>query len=234
MSDRKELIAKIDSNEGLKAKRKLLTLASLTLLALSFTGAKLEEANTFIFKITFTNQSGLGAFLCIAIIFLIIRYHNYAKPYHNQLYDVWVSRLLKNDLFDRQVGPDFEHKEGLLIESLPEEYYYRFPNDLSWGTSYRRKVFFRRYIVHIVDVRNEHEEYYQTVPINVYSQFGLKTYLKVFVLEWKESIASFFQYREHLDILTPYLLGYGAIASYVLNQYLVSVLQQISTFNWFN
>ncbi len=234
MSDRNELITNIDSDEGLKAKRKLLTLASLTLLALSFTGAKLEEANTFIFKITFTNQSGLGAFLCISIIFLIIRYHNYAKPYHDLLYDVWVARLFKNYLFDRQVGPDFEDKEGLLIESLPEEYYYRLPNDLSWRTSYQRKILFRRYILHTVDVRNEHEEYYQTLPINVYSHFGLKIYLKVFVLEWKESIASFFHHRENLDILTPYLLGYGAITSYVLKQHLVSVLQQISTFNWFN
>ncbi|PHX06535.1 hypothetical protein [Vibrio splendidus] len=234
MSDRNELIANIDSDEGLKAKRKLLTLASLTLLALSFTGAKLEEANTFIFKITFTNQSGLGAFLCISIAFLIIRYHNYAKPYHDQLFGIWSTRLLSLDFFDRQVGPDYEHKKGILIESLPEEYFDRFPHDLSWNTNYVRKMFFRRYIAHTVDIRTQYEHYYTTLHINIYSQFGLRTYLKVLALECKELIASFSQYRENLDIVTPYMLGVCAIASYPLSNHLVRILKHISTLNWFN
>ncbi|WP_180709587.1 hypothetical protein [Vibrio parahaemolyticus] len=44
-----EHTAAIDSYEGLKAKRKLLIMASCILLALSFSGATIDEANTFTF-----------------------------------------------------------------------------------------------------------------------------------------------------------------------------------------
>ncbi len=73
MKNSSELTAAIDRDEGLKAKRKLLIVASCILLALSFSGATIDEANTFIFKIKFTNQNGLGILLVLSIVFLMIR-----------------------------------------------------------------------------------------------------------------------------------------------------------------
>ena len=62
----------IDQDEGLKSKRKLLTVTSLILLVLTFSGAKVEEANTFILKLKFDNQSGIAILLILAIFFLLI------------------------------------------------------------------------------------------------------------------------------------------------------------------
>jgi len=89
----------IDLDEGLKAKRKLLTVTSIILLALSFTGAQVQEANTFILKLKFANQNGLGILFVLSILFLMVRYYNYAKPYHDKLYERWTNRLFARPHF---------------------------------------------------------------------------------------------------------------------------------------
>ena len=68
MNNSSELTQAIDNDAGLQSKRKLLTVASLILLALSFSGATIDEANTFIFKIKFANQNGLGILLVLSIM----------------------------------------------------------------------------------------------------------------------------------------------------------------------
>lgn len=73
---------KLDTDEDLQGKRKLLVELSILMLAINFTGAVFKEANTFIFKIEFTNQSGLSYFFLLAILFLLIRYFAYAHHYH--------------------------------------------------------------------------------------------------------------------------------------------------------
>ncbi|MCV5887514.1 hypothetical protein OFN71_30370, partial [Escherichia coli] len=54
---------------------------------------------------------------------------------------------------------------------------------------------------------------------------GFRVYTKFLWLEAKEQVSSFFTYRENLDILTPYALGFLAIASYYFNTELMQILQ---------
>lgn len=110
----------IDADEGLKSKRKLLVFASLVLLALSVSGAKIEEANTFVFNIKFENQSGIGVLLVLSILFLMVRYYNYARPYHSQLYKLWSDRMLKHPYF---LSHDYHIDDfsGLVVEKAPKE-----------------------------------------------------------------------------------------------------------------
>ena len=64
-----ELQKEIDSDGGLNGKKRILTVTSLILLAIQFTGATIVEANTFILRLSFTHQNGLALLLFLSIIF---------------------------------------------------------------------------------------------------------------------------------------------------------------------
>ncbi|MEZ9874668.1 hypothetical protein [Vibrio breoganii] len=224
MKSSSELTQAIDNDVGLQSKRKLLTVASLVLLALSFSGAAIEEANTFIFKIKFTNQNGLGILLVLSIIFLMIRYYNYAKQYHNQLYVLWSGRLLADPFFFSQNPHDPEDAYGLAFESSADEILHRYrEEEFYWSYSYQCKLPFRRYIVHSWGSKLDYDGNVES--INILRRFGVKKYLTTLYLEAIEQSQSFFTHRENLDILAPYMLGGLAIASYYLNAELMEMLQ---------
>lgn len=88
-----------DTDENLKSKRKLLITISMILIALEVTGATIKEANTFLFKIGFTNESGVTNLLVFSILYLLVRYYSYAQPYHEELFEFWSSRMLKDPDF---------------------------------------------------------------------------------------------------------------------------------------
>lgn len=87
---------RLDSNTGLVSKRRILVTLSLLLLAIQFTGAVFKEANTFIFKIEFINQSGLSVFLLLAVVILMVRYYSYAHEYHQELFKLMAERMMSN------------------------------------------------------------------------------------------------------------------------------------------
>ena len=60
----------IDEDQGLKSKRNILVVVSIVMIVLNCSGAVIQEANTFIFKISFTNHVGLSQFMAVAIVFL--------------------------------------------------------------------------------------------------------------------------------------------------------------------
>ncbi|GIU13941.1 hypothetical protein [Shewanella morhuae] len=222
-----ELTQAIDNDTGLQSKRKLLTVVSLTLLALSFSGATIDEANTFIFKIKFANQNGLGVLLVLSIIFLMIRYYNYAKTYHDKLYSLWTKRLLTHSFFFCQNPYESEDVYGLVADSSAEEISARYREEhFYWSYTYKCKWVFRRYIVHSWGSNQDNED--NVDSINIFTKFGALAYLKALYLEAIEQGKSFFTHRENLDILAPYMLGCLAIASYYFNTELMNLLNFIS------
>ncbi|WP_447074290.1 hypothetical protein [Vibrio alginolyticus] len=223
MNSSSELTESIDSDEGLQSKRKLLTVASLTLLALSFSGATIDEANTFIFKIKFANQNGLGILLVLSIIFLMVRYYNYAKPYHDKLYSIWSGRLVNSHYFYSR-SPHDDQDAGIVADSRCSELDARLTEDVRrWEHNYKCGLPFTRYIVHYWGY-NDHEDEDRMDSVNIYVHFGLKVYLVSLWLEAKEQVTSFFTHRENLDILAPYMLGSLAIVSYYFNAELMDLL----------
>jgi len=206
----------IDADEGLKAKRKLLTITSLILLALSFSGAKVEEANTFILKLQFEHQGGIPLLLVIAIVFLLIRYYNYAKPYHDKLFREWSDRMLRDSFF---FWTDFHTDEfyGLIADLAPKELnmeamqYEGGKFDFYYQTSFlKRKI--------VYSWSTQYYDPHKAVEIE------LKNYPKVYWLEFKSRTSRYLNHRENLDILAPYFIGVLAISSYVFNSELSLVL----------
>ena len=228
MENSQELITAFDTDEGLKSKRKLLTIASLTLLALSFSGAKIEEANSFIFKIKFAQQNGLAILLVISIVFLMVRYYNYAKKYHDRLYSIWSARLLTRDFFYSPSPENIHDDEGILAVSRCSELDAQIDNEIKrWVSTYECGWLFTRYISHSWGY-SDHCEEDRVDRVNIFKSFGIKAYFKSISYEAIEQFKSFFTHRENLDILAPYFIGCAAIASYYFNAELQELLNSIS------
>ncbi|MCU7997289.1 hypothetical protein [Shewanella sp. SM95] len=229
MNNSTELTAAIDNDEGLKSKRKLLTVTSLILLGLSFSGATIDEANTFIFKIKFANQNGLGILLVLSIVFLMVRYYNYAKLYHDKLYKLWSDRLVNRSFFYSR-SPYDDQDGGIVADSRCSELNAGLSLDGSvrrWEHNYVCGLPFTRFIVHYWGYNDCNDED-RMDSVNIFTKFGLQVYLRCLWLEAKEQIRSFFTHRENLDILAPYVLGCLAIGSYYFNTELMSLLNFIS------
>lgn len=221
-SDKLTITEQIDADEGLASKRKLLTLTSLVLLALSFSGAKVEEANTLILKLSFENQTGLSTLLVVAIVFLLIRYYNYAYKYHRQLYLLWSDRMLRHPFFFSSPHEVLEYF-GYVIDRAPDvfdiEAIRSEGGDCNF--SYQCRFPFRRVIVY-----SWHDEYFDENEVERAVEF--KQYFKVLKLEVYFQVSSYFTHRENLDITLPYILGVTAICSYFFNDSLQAVLTLLS------
>ncbi|MGE6105736.1 hypothetical protein ACLHZT_19305 [Aeromonas veronii] len=79
-----------------QSKRKQLIVVSILLMAISLSDAQLKEANTFIFKVDFSNTAAFGWMMFFGVIVLIIRYYSFAFKYHSYLYDVWANAMMKD------------------------------------------------------------------------------------------------------------------------------------------
>ncbi|QIZ76279.1 hypothetical protein [Ferrimonas lipolytica] len=212
MSEEKlvEYRKKLDEDEGLQGKRKLLVGLSILMLVINFTGATFKEANTFIFKIEFTNQSGLSYFLLLAVVFLLIRYYTYAHHYHDELYKLWSSRMLK----DRKIFHyhyEAERVDGLLANAVNV-----------WGgdepgiqaSKYHVSGIFKRGLLYPTEHHHEDgvDEYEELISLtNFTSDWRREDYLKLLTYEFKYQCAAFFKYRENLDLVGPYFLGVAAL-----------------------
>ncbi len=233
------LIQRIDADEGLKAKRKLLTVVSLILLAIAFSGAKVVEANTFIMKVTFTNQNGIAYLLLLSIAFLMIRYYNYARPYHDELYEAWTQRMLNDDYFYRyheEAGESDGLINDLQPESLERDIYQQDCRGIK--TKYRCSYILGRNFeytwfsgsgyeswatVNLMRIKgNTVKKKDKPVAVN---KINLKPYFKILSYELKYQVSSFFTHRENLDILAPYLLGCFSILSFIFSKEIIEMLK---------
>ncbi|MFA0264625.1 hypothetical protein [Vibrio cyclitrophicus] len=210
---------RFDNDEKLSSKAKPLTIASAILVALEVTGATMKEANTFLFKIEFTNQAGIGYLLLCSILYLSIRYFNYAQPYHQQLFLLWSERMLG----DRKVfgyDPTEEVVTGLLGCSIQV-----------WGgdepgiqaSRYHNDGFLKRSISYPAafrgnngedDIEEPYEEYIDLLSFD--DTWTRRKYLKLLSIEFKYRIDSFIHHREHLDLLGPYLFALLASLSFIV------------------
>lgn len=215
----------IDSDEGLQSKRKLLVMVCVTFLALNLSGATLEEANTFIFKITFSNYAGLSYLFVAGVIFLTLRYYSYAQDHQSKLYDLWSGRLLadyKVFIYDHED----EEVRGLLGNAIKV---YGGDEPGIRDAKYHISGFFQRSICYpsegMDDVRGPYS-YTEYISLSKFNEkWRPKHYLWLLILELKYQLEATFKYRESLDLLAPYLLSISAIVSYILKSRILSLLQ---------
>ncbi|MFK5915555.1 MAG: hypothetical protein QM484_14405 [Woeseiaceae bacterium] len=216
MSGEDDIKKLIDSDDGLKSKRNMLTITSIILLAIQFSGAKVIEANTFVLKLSFEHQKGVALLLLLAIMFLLIRYFNYARPYHLKLYKIWTSRMLRKNYFIYYCPYSLD-VDGLIMDLVPEEMNIdAIQNDerCSWSYEYHCRWFFRRYI----DYSWNDENADHSKLVSLFKKTGFLDYLKILKYEATYRITGYFTHRENLDIVGPYILGASAITSYVFSE----------------
>lgn len=221
-----DIKTEIDNDLGLQSKRKLLSIVSLILLAIQFSGASVVEANTFILKLSFNHQNGLAFLLLISVAFLLIRYYSYARKYHEKLFTLWSSRMLKEPFF-YSFDIEEEKELGLAVELAEEEfnldfYSIRHSENQSVSWKYKHGFLFKRYISY--DISTDYE-FYTDQKINLLNKISISDFFKILRYEAKYQIASLIAHPEDLDVYTPYLLGLGALLSYVFNDKLQTLLK---------
>jgi len=202
----------IDDDEGLQSKKKILSILSILLIAINFTGAKFQEANTFIFKIEFTNQDGLSHLLLLSVVFSLIRYFSHAHVYHEELRALWCARLLKDKL-KVLYGPDYSCSDcrGFLAPAIDvciddepgvkdSSYVITglFQREIQYPSVYRDE-----------DGRNETTDVIKLTKFN--DKWKRKDFFKLLLIENKYQFSGIIKYRENLDLLGPYVLGVSAL-----------------------
>lgn len=214
------LSQKIADDTGLAKSRKYLVFVSLILLALTFSGAKITEANTFLFKLTFTNSEGIIDLLLLCIAFLVIRYYSHAAKYHKAIYEDWTSRLLEHEYFYYRC----EHSDGesgYLVEIAPNYAGYN-DDDFRYGDEHenRKVTFHANWFLNAqvqYDFFNRHG-HMKDQKVYLFRFSTLFATCKALWLVHKVWVDAQFRYRESLGIYAPYLIFLIAASSAVLNK----------------
>ncbi|MHA6196407.1 hypothetical protein ACX3YG_18785 [Pseudomonas wadenswilerensis] len=221
MSERYESVEQLrsamDEDKLFQSKRKALVFVSLLLLALVFTGAQIKEANTFIFKIDFTNHEGLRYLLVLAVLACMLRYYSYSEKYHNVLFWIWSDKLLSDyDVY--YLDPEANAITGVIGRKVDS---YSNGNFDMENPIYCRSGFLKRKLAFRA---SEPHDYFGVVHTKKY--FDLNHYVGRwqpadfrFLLrkELKYRLEAWFKYRETLDLLSPYLLGWSSLLAFSLS-----------------
>lgn len=220
MIDASELSLKIEADIGLARSRKYLMFVSLILLALTFSGAKIAEANTFLFKLTFTNSEGIIDLLLLSIGFLVIRYYSNAAKYHKAIYDDWTSRLLKQEYF-YSVCEHSDGETGYLVDIAPQYAGYNdesFRHDedcLSVKVKFHANWFINAQFQYDLFSRHGHMQDKKVYLFKFSMFFASIKALWLVLNQWFDAQV---RYSESLDIFAPYLIFFITTLSVLLNK----------------
>ncbi|WP_141391554.1 hypothetical protein [Cobetia marina] len=209
----------IDNDKGLTYHRRILVILSTTLICLTIAGAKIKEANTFIFKIEFEDPSYLIYFLVASILFIMLRYYSYSESYIGKFKNLLSTRIL-DDYRVFIYNPVEQQVESLLGKKVNV-----FGGDCPGIADpfYEIDGIFKRNIIYRVEVYDEEEGighiYYERIPLHQFNdQWVISDYIAVIRYELIYKAASVFKHREYLDIMFPMYLGWGAIIVFVFDR----------------
>lgn len=200
----------IDTDAGLKSKRKQLTIVSIILLCFTMTGAKVLEVNTIFVKMSLDNERGIPTLLAISVLFLLIRYYNYAKPYQDQLYRLWSARMMRDDYFFTHCH-ESDALGGLENTLAPEDYAaYNSPFNYERSTDHHYAS-----TQYVCELGKRFIEYAWGDQAENLTKVAIKRphLFSTLKCELIYQASSFFTHRENLDLCGPYCLGFVAIVS---------------------
>lgn len=214
----------IDTDEGLKNKKKYLYITTLMLIFLGVLGGKVTEVNIGIAKFESINLKVLEFFIVMTVIGCIVAYYSYAKPYQKQIKEILHDRLFKDNYFLNVC--DFSGSvSGLVYENAPNEFYsdeIGFHNNGYRETTYSTRFPLSRSISYVwsIDGANEPNE----VIRNIWSGIGRKKYFMVMLIEAKYSVLRVFD-REFLDIYGAYIFAGTAIIAYIFRDVISALIK---------
>jgi hypothetical protein len=202
----------IHDDAPLANKRRLLVGLSMVLIGIFITEAKIAEANTLFFKITFANMNGILALLLVSVGFVLFRYYSYASMYQQAIEKIWTDKLLRLDFF-YQVGEHTDEEAGYLVELAPEfsgynDEEFRHDKYSSFTSSINLNLFFNAQIQYDLYTQDGHMNQ-EIVYVFSFKRFKKSiTALRLIFQTWWESQI---KHRESMDIYAPYFIALIAI-----------------------
>lgn len=197
-----------------QSKRKALVFVSLLLLALVVSGAQIKEANTFIFKIEFSNHVGLRYLLVVAVMICMLRYYSYSERFNNQLFELWSRRLL-DDYKIYSVDYECGQVSGLLGKRLNvHESDYDIESPV-----YRNTGFLKRSVG--LKTSSQHDYYGQVYYIDLFDlnsydeHWTRRDFERLLRAEFWYRLQAWVKYRETLDLVSPYLLASVSLLAFL-------------------
>jgi hypothetical protein len=209
--DPSELSKKIHDDAPMANKRRLLVGLSMILIAIFLTEAKLTEANTLFFKITFANMNGIVNLLLLSIGFILIRYYSYASLYQEAITKEWTEKLLKLPFF-YYIHPEEPEVFGYLVEISPSYVDYvdfRHNESESVTEHFKPNLFFNAQIQY--DLYSPEHGHIRDGRVYLFKHENFRRMLSAYFLVFKCWWNAQVRFRESLDIYAPYLLAFVGI-----------------------
>lgn len=220
-------LEKINEDTELSSKRKLLLIISILSIAMSVSGAKLVEVNTFIFKVSFSNTFGFSLMFFVGVLILTVRYYSVAYPYHVKIYELWANEMMRDSrILSYNVDGNEFFPYGLLSDKK------EFSNPLMIeDTDHSQMIpeyvvtgFFKR----SVRLYKYHDEYCTPLYIKLFrfdSEWTIGHYFRLLKFELSFQSAAFFRRPESLEIMLPYIISIASILSFIFRENIQAYLQ---------
>lgn len=215
MKTDKKLRDKLDEDENYNRIRSKLMIMSCVFLTINVAGIKIDEINTFIFKLSIKNINNFSILMAISVIFLCARYYAYSEVYRKEISNIWIGKLISDRrVFKYHDAEDQNdvYNSGLLSKAIDD-----WPGDepgaahpsyiIGWGC--------KRYISY--DIMHGSDEC-DTNEIDLYKfnhEWTRKDFLSLLKYEAIYQIECMLDTREFLDIYSPYLVASSALISYL-------------------
>lgn len=224
------LTDKMKNDSDFQSKRKQLIIVSILLMAMSLSDASLKEANTFIFKIDFSNSAAFGWLVFVGVIVLIIRYYSFAFKYHSYLYDVWANAMMQDRrVFVYYIDEDNSYfiahglfsklKENLCSMDIDAHVFERD----KIKPKYKINGILKRGITY--DYHNGLQVKTDSVNLNEFNEcWTRKDLYELLKLEFEHQKNAVLQQPEYLDISLPYLIASLSLISFIFKHQILYLL----------
>ncbi|MGY6036657.1 hypothetical protein [Aeromonas sp. AE23HZ002T15] len=230
--DEESITSQMKKDSEFQSKRKQLIAISVLLMAMSLSDAQLKEANTFIFKIDFSNSAAFGWMVFFGVIVLIIRYYSFAFKYHSYLYDVWANAMMK----DRRVFTyyfDDDNTSDYIPHGLLSKLKGHSCSNSIDGYSFEREKIEPKYVMKGIlkrgityDCNNGYEITIEDINLNdFYECWTRKDFLELLKIEFEYQKNSIFRRPEYLDISLPYFIACLSLLSFLFKYQILYFLQ---------
>ncbi|MEI4979548.1 hypothetical protein U1499_13825 [Aeromonas caviae] len=232
MEQNYSLTDKMKNDSDFQSKRKQLIIVSILLMAMSLSNAQLKEANTFIFKIDFSNSAAFGWMVFFGVIVLVVRYYSLAFKYHSFLYTMWADKMISDWRllsYFHEEGEKGNYKPTGLLSKLNDPDYVKFIEYNSFDESSNKLAYKVKFILkRSISFRVDYDSYFKTVQIslnNYDENWTRKDLLQLLKIEFEYRRNALFRQPEHLDILLPYMIAFISLISFVFKHQILSLLQ---------
>ncbi|HAU4927259.1 hypothetical protein [Aeromonas hydrophila] len=215
--------------------RKMLVIFSILFLIINVSAAKLLEANTFIFKVSFENSPGFNVLLFFGVIILTIRYYSVANVYHEEIFRLWTNDMLTDNKMlscyrssNTLIGPverDDIIVDGFLskhetVKKFAAEYLMNNPRGLN--LIYYSNGLSKR---HLYCYPLSQGDIPIIIKLELEQQgWTRKDFYRLLLLESKYQVLCAFKRHEFLEVILPYILAIASIMSFLNTEQVISFM----------